>query len=119
MAIVTYIVEVGVVYGLRNSFHPEMLGRKATTIVFFMVIQLFLSRLAVYIFGIGPEVVPLDVIATMGYSYVGLCATAFIGAVTDSKVVKYSVFAYVMAAMAFFTVCSNINTIFMLFRRGL
>lgn len=107
MAIVTYVLLTGFATGLKSRFHPDILGITATTATIFILMELLLVKLGCYILSITSDASPtiLDILAMIGYNYVGLIVTALIDLATGgSKYFKYPVFLYVSLAMAFFMV---------------
>jgi hypothetical protein len=101
MAIVTYILLVGVSYGLRNSFRPELLGFMASKSLIFIVIELLLVKVGGYVLGVSADISLLEVMAVIGYNYVALVCSLLAG-FFGSSIAKYCMFTYCSIAMTFF-----------------
>lgn len=101
MAIVTYVLLVGLTFGLRREFKPELLGRMASRALVFIVLELLVVRVGGYLLGVAADISLLDIMAMIGYNYVCLVAS-LVANLTGGPWAKYGVFAYGSVAMAFF-----------------
>ena len=84
MAFVTYVLLAGLIYGLDGKFHPEILGVTASWAFFLTIFECAIMKLGCYLSNIGPEVPLLDIFAYIGYQYVGLVGTLFLGLLVNS-----------------------------------
>lgn len=101
MAIITYILLVGFVHGIHNTFRPDLLGYTASKATVFIILELLLVKLGGYILSVSADISLLDILALIGYNYVALIGSLWAD-VLLGKWGKYGTFAYMSIAMAFF-----------------
>lgn len=106
MAFVTFVLMSGLVAGLQGRFHPKVLGETASMIAILSFLQWGAVKLGLYLLNIGVDLSSLDILALIGYNYVGI-----LGAITASLLIgsygKWAVFAYNSITTFFFVVLSN------------
>ena len=71
MAFVTYMLFVGMALGQRNAFTPEILGLTSSKAAAVVLVEILAIKGSVYALNIPGEVIFLDLIAYMGYKFVG------------------------------------------------
>ena len=101
MSIFTYVLLVGLVYGIRNKFTPDILGKVATKAFIFIFIELLIAKLGSYLLNITTEISLLDTLAIIGYNYVALILS-LVSDLTFGRIGKYAMFVYTSIATAFF-----------------
>jgi hypothetical protein len=101
MAIITYILLVGFVSGIHNTFRPDLLGYTATKASIFIVIELLLVKVGGHLLSVSADISLLDILALIGYNYVALIGSVGAG-VFLGRWGKYGTFAYMSLAMTFF-----------------
>ncbi|XP_002733361.1 protein YIF1B-like [Saccoglossus kowalevskii] len=72
MAFVTYLLVAGYVLGTQNRFDPEQLGMQASSGLIWLVIELAIIVLSLYIMNLNTQLRTLDLVAFCGYKYVGM-----------------------------------------------
>ena len=71
MAFITYMLLVGLALGQRSVFTPEVLGLTSSKAAAVVLAEVLAIKASFYILNIPGEVVVLDLIAYMGYKFVG------------------------------------------------
>ncbi|XP_052827719.1 protein YIF1B-A isoform X2 [Octopus bimaculoides] len=79
MALVTYILTAGVVMGIQNRFTPEQLGIQASSALVWLILELFIVMLSLYILNLNTGLKYLDTLAYSGYKYVGMIVILLAG----------------------------------------
>jgi len=79
MALVTYILTTGVVMGVQNRFTPEQLGIQASSALVWLVLELFIIMLSLYILSVNTDLKYMDILAYSGYKYIGMIAVLVAG----------------------------------------
>ncbi|KAF3909797.1 hypothetical protein ABW21_db0201262 [Orbilia brochopaga] len=102
MAFVTYILLYTMLAGLRGHFHPELLGKLASTAFAIVVLEIMGLKFGCYLLNISNESQLLDLVAYSGYKFVGIIATMVVQEVFRSRWLKWLGFAYFYNAVAFF-----------------
>lgn len=71
MGVITYIILSSFVHGLHNnSVTNDDLLASASSLIFWIVLEVFVLKLASYFLGLGPEANVLDLLALTGYKYI-------------------------------------------------
>ena len=71
MAFVTYILAVALHYGLKSDFRPDILGVKASTGLFVVLLDFLFVKLGCYLLNIqvrSPLRLPFSILATISTS---------------------------------------------------
>lgn len=103
MAFVTYLLVAGYVLGTQNRFDPEQFGMQASSGLVWLVIELAVIVLSLYIMNIRTQLRTLDLMAFCGYKYVGMILI-LLGGLCFKSVGYYIAFFYMAACIAFFLV---------------
>ncbi|KAJ9666785.1 Protein transport protein yif1 [Coniosporium apollinis] len=107
MSFVTYILLSTLLAGLRGAFDPELLMRRATSSIVFVLLEIGCLKLGTYLLSISNDSQLYDLIAYSGYKFVGIIVTLVVseswnrGGGTGGWV-GWAVFAYTWLAVAFF-----------------
>ncbi|XP_039625475.1 protein YIF1B isoform X2 [Polypterus senegalus] len=78
MAFLTYILVAGLALGTQNSFiflhrfSPEILGMQASSALIWLIIEVGVTLLSLYIMTVNTDLTTIDLIAFSGYKYVGM-----------------------------------------------
>ncbi|XP_048732427.1 protein YIF1B-A-like isoform X2 [Ostrea edulis] len=72
MAFVTYILIAGVVLGTYNKFTPEQLGIQTSSALVWLILELFVLNMSLYIMNLKTDLKYLDILAYCGYKFVGM-----------------------------------------------
>lgn len=75
MAVVTYVLLVGIVTGTKHMFHPEILGVTASKALAVVVFEVILVKLGCYLLGVTSDAQFLDLICYSGYKFIGIIVT--------------------------------------------
>lgn len=84
MGFVTYVLVCGLVLGTQNRFSPEQLGMTASSALVWLLVELLVIIITLYIFGMSSDVRYLDLVALCGYKYVGMIICAVFGLILKS-----------------------------------
>lgn len=79
MALVTYLLTTGVVMGVQNRFTPEQLGIQASSALVWLVLELLIIMLSLYILNVNTDLRYMDILAYSGYKYIGMIAVLLAG----------------------------------------
>lgn len=71
MALVTYILLAALYAGLQQRFHPEVLGRAASSAVAVVLADTAIVQIGCYILNIPGSSQIVDLVAYGGYKFVG------------------------------------------------
>ncbi|KAJ3040501.1 hypothetical protein HDV00_010810 [Rhizophlyctis rosea] len=114
MSFVTYILVVGIQLGLKASnqkvvdavagkaFSPDVLAGTGTTAFFVILCEVLFIKLGCYLLNVTSDAGFLDLIAYCGYKFIGIITT-YIAKIFLPTWAVWSVFAYVMMCLGFFT----------------
>ena len=92
--------------GLRGKFHPELLGKLATTAFAIVLVEIMGLKFGCYLLNISNESQLLDLVAYSGYKFVGIIVTMLISALAGGHgMMTWLGFGYCFLANAFFLVC--------------
>ena len=72
MSFVTYTLLVGVMLGTQNRFSPEQLSFTSSSLLAWLLVEVGLVWLSLYVLGVTSDLRWLDIVALLGYKYVRL-----------------------------------------------
>lgn len=72
MAFVTYVLLGGAVLGTQHRFNPEELGILASSLLAWLLVEVLIVWVCLYIFSIVSSLKWMDILAFSGYKYVGM-----------------------------------------------
>jgi hypothetical protein len=101
MAFITFVLVAGLVKGVGDAFHPDVLVAAASAALAAAALEVFLVRAALYTFAADAAVPLLDLAALAGYKFPGLVVNALAG-LALGRAGYYAALAYTAAAAAFF-----------------
>lgn len=101
MAFITHLVAIALVQGLRNTFHPEQFGARASKALGMVIAELVLLKLFAYLLAASNSSLA-DLFAYSGYKFVAVTLTTLSELISRKPSMKWGVFAYTSAATAFF-----------------
>lgn len=70
MAFVTYVLTAGYILGMQNRFTPEQLGMQASSVLIWLIMEILIIYLCLYIFNISSSLKIFDLFAFSSYKYV-------------------------------------------------
>uniref|UniRef100_A0A3Q3JNE1 Protein YIF1 n=1 Tax=Monopterus albus TaxID=43700 RepID=A0A3Q3JNE1_MONAL len=79
MAFITYILLAGMALGIQKRFSPEVLGLCASTALVWIIIEVLVMLLSLYLLTVHSDLSTFDLIAYSGYKYVGMIFTVLCG----------------------------------------
>uniref|UniRef100_A0A8C7XR72 Protein YIF1 n=1 Tax=Oryzias sinensis TaxID=183150 RepID=A0A8C7XR72_9TELE len=79
MAFITYILLAGMALGIQKRFSPEVLGLCASTALVWVIIEVLIMLLSLYLLTVHSDLSTFDLIAYSGYKYVGIIFTMTCG----------------------------------------
>lgn len=101
MAYVTYILVAGFLIGTTGDFSPEKLGVQASYALAWLVMEVLVVRMALYLLGITSSLGFFHLLAFSSYKFVPMIAAILIGYVVSSTA-YYGFLIYASLALAFF-----------------
>jgi len=104
MAFVTFLLLAGVSLGTHDKFSPEMLGLQASSTLVWLVIELVILLLTLYVLHISTDITYLDLLAYCGYKYVGMIVVVTTHLILQSDVAYFASLLWMSCALAFFLV---------------
>ncbi|XP_034398726.1 protein YIF1A isoform X3 [Cyclopterus lumpus] len=105
MAFITYILLAGMALGIQKRFSPEVLGLCASTALVWVIIEVLVMLLSLYLLTVHSDLSTFDLIAYSGYKYVGMIFTVLCGLLFGSDG-YYVALAWSSCALMFFIVRS-------------
>ncbi|XP_078671152.1 protein YIF1B-like isoform X1 [Branchiostoma floridae x Branchiostoma belcheri] len=101
MAFVTYILVAGYCLGTQNSFTPELLGMQASSALVWLILEIVVITMAMYILSVATDIKTFDLLAFCGYKYVGMIGI-LLGGMLFGSMGYYLALAWCSASMFFF-----------------
>ncbi|XP_077589379.1 protein YIF1A [Stigmatopora nigra] len=105
MAFITYILLAGMALGIQKRFSPEVLGLCASTALAWLVIEVMVMLLGLYLLTVHSDLSTFDLLAYSGYKYVGMIFTVLCGLLFGSDG-YFVALAWSSCALMFFIVRS-------------
>ncbi|KAK5616823.1 Protein yif1a [Crenichthys baileyi] len=105
MAFITYILLAGMALGIQKRFSPEVLGLCASTALVWIIIEVLVMLLSLYLLTVHSDLSTFDLIAYSGYKYVGMIFTVLSGLLFGSDG-YYVALVWSSCALMFFIVRS-------------
>uniref|UniRef100_A0A667YT98 Protein YIF1 n=3 Tax=Euacanthomorphacea TaxID=123369 RepID=A0A667YT98_9TELE len=105
MAFITYILLAGMALGIQKRFSPEVLGLCASTALVWVIIEVLVMLLSLYLLTVHTDLSTFDLIAYSGYKYVGMIFTVLCGLLFGSDG-YFVALAWSSCALMFFIVRS-------------
>ncbi|XP_020779107.1 protein YIF1A [Boleophthalmus pectinirostris] len=105
MAFITYILLAGMALGIQKRFSPEVLGLCASTALVWIIIEVLVMLLSLYLLTVHSDLSTFDLVAYSGYKYVGMIFTVLCGLLFGSDG-YYVALAWSSCALMFFIVRS-------------
>jgi len=101
MAFVTYVLIVGLTYGLNNRFSPDLLGTTASLALIVLLLEILVIKLGFYLLNTRFSIPIFDIVAFCGYKFVGIVVNTTIGMILG-RFLYYVAFIYTSFSMAYF-----------------
>lgn len=105
MGFITFVLVTGLLKGVGNSFHPDVLVAACSSMFATQVVEVLVIRAGLYALASDAPCPLLDLVAFTGYKYLGLTINALVGLFLGSSV-YWVALAYTSAAAAAFLVSS-------------
>ncbi|XP_028314591.1 protein YIF1A [Gouania willdenowi] len=105
MAFITYILLAGMALGIQKRFSPEVLGLCASTALVWIIIEVLVLLLSLYLLTVHSDLSTFDLMAYSGYKYVGIIFTVLCGLLFGSDG-YFVALAWSSCALMFFIVRS-------------
>ncbi|KAJ8387455.1 hypothetical protein AAFF_G00156930 [Aldrovandia affinis] len=105
MAFITYILLAGMALGIQKRFSPEVLGLCASTALVWVIIEVLVMLLSLYLLTVHSDLSTFDLLAYSGYKYVGMIFTVLCGLLFGSDG-YFVALAWSSCALMFFIVRS-------------
>lgn len=101
MTYVTYVLAVGVLLGIKDKFSPEVLGVISSQALAWVVLELLIHSVTLYVSNIDTRLKLMDLLAFIGYKFFAVIFCIFLGFLFG-KTGFYVGWLYSSAAMGFF-----------------
>lgn len=72
MAFITYVLVAGLALGTQNRFSPDLLGLQASSALAWLVVEVVVILLSLYLVTVNTDLSTIDLVAFSGYKYVGM-----------------------------------------------
>ncbi|XP_023577397.1 protein YIF1B isoform X3 [Octodon degus] len=82
MAFITYILVAGLALGTQDSarrFSPDLLGLQASSALAWLALEVLAILLSLYLVTINTDLTTIDLVAFLGYKYVGMISGVLMG----------------------------------------
>ena len=103
MGFVTYVLATGLVLGTQQRFTPEHLGITASSLLAWLLAEVLIIWLCLYLLAVNTQLKWLDIIAYCGYKYVCMIVSIGLGLI-GGKYGYYGGLGYTAVAIAYFLV---------------
>jgi hypothetical protein len=101
MGYITYVVLAGLILGMQNRFTPEQLGIQASSALAYIIFELIIYTVTLYVANITTTLKTLDLLAFSGYKFATICGILLIS-LLFGKSGYYICLIYSSATLAFF-----------------
>jgi len=101
MALVTYIVVIGLSMGARGSFTPEVMGSTCSTALVIVFLELAALKIGFLVLG-KPSRSMLELLSYSGYKFVGITVSTIAGIISGSSLVYTMAVMYTASACGYF-----------------
>lgn len=71
MAFITYILVAGLALGTQDRFSPDLLGLQASSALAWLTLEVVAILLSLYLVTVNTDLTTIDLVAFLGYKYVG------------------------------------------------
>lgn len=105
MGFVTYVLVSGLVLGTQQRFSPEHLGITASSLLAWLLVEVLLIWLCLYLLAVVSQLKWLDIFAYCGYKYVSMIVSVGVSLV-GGRQAYYAALAYSAITIAYFLVQS-------------
>lgn len=103
MGYITYVVLAGLILGMQDRFSPEQLGIQASSALAYIIFELLIYSITLYVANISTTLKTLDLLSFSGYKFSIICAI-LVASIMFSKSGYYLALIYCSATLAFFLV---------------
>ncbi|XP_023944575.2 protein YIF1B-B [Bicyclus anynana] len=103
MGYVTYVLLAGFMLGLQHRFSPEQISIQASSALAYIIFEMVLYLVTLYITSTGTALKTLDLLAFSGYKYT-VMIVSLLGALALGGVGYYCCLAYCSAGLSYFLV---------------
>ncbi len=103
MGFLTYILVTGLALGTQQKFTPEQLGLTASSLLAWLLAEVLLIWLCLYLLAVNTQLKWLDIIAFCGYKYVCMIVVIALG-LLGGRYGYYGGLCYTALAIAYFLV---------------
>ncbi|XP_004636827.1 protein YIF1B isoform X2 [Octodon degus] len=79
MAFITYILVAGLALGTQDRFSPDLLGLQASSALAWLALEVLAILLSLYLVTINTDLTTIDLVAFLGYKYVGMISGVLMG----------------------------------------
>ncbi len=111
MGFLTYILVTGLALGTQQKFTPEQLGLTASSLLAWLLAEVLLIWLCLYLLAVNTQLKWLDIIAFCGYKYVCMIVVIALGLV-GGRYGYYGGLSYTALAIAYFLVsCGGLEIV--------
>lgn len=110
MGIATYILTLALISGLKDEFTPQVFGAETSTSLLALLIDFGVLKLGLYLLNISST--NWDLIAYIGYKFVPIVLILLVKNVSDSSLVNWGIYLYLILAFAFFELRAIRNSLF-------
>merc|ERR1711953_1081959 len=84
MGYITYILVVGYILGLRNTFSPDNLAATGSSSLVWMILELVVIYLTLTVMSINTSLTKWDILSFSSYKYVGIIVVLLTGLLLQS-----------------------------------
>ncbi|CCH44106.1 putative membrane protein [Wickerhamomyces ciferrii] len=102
MGTVTYILLLALLAGLKGEFHPEVFGFKTSSTLAYLLLDLTVLKLGLYLLGVNSKI--WDLVSYIGYKFVPLVLLVLIKNISTSRFINIGFYLYLLAAYGFFEI---------------
>ncbi|KAH3677237.1 hypothetical protein WICMUC_001818 [Wickerhamomyces mucosus] len=100
MSIVTYILTLALISGLKGDFHPEVFGYKFSSTLFYLIVEFVILRGGLYLLNVNVKL--WDIISYIGYKFIPIVLILIIKNLSNFRIVNWFVYLYLLISYGYF-----------------
>lgn len=101
MSIVTYILTIAIISGIKGEFHPQVFGFKSSSTLAYLLLDLLIIKLGLYFLNVSSKF--WDLISFIGYKFLPIFLILVIKSVLSfSSILNWALIIYLNFAFGYF-----------------
>jgi len=105
MGFSTYVIAIAIALGMQGKFTPEMLGMTATSAFVWLILEICLIQLCMYLISVSTDIKIFDLAAFCGYKFVHMILVVLCSVILGTTGYYCSIL-YGSSAIVYFLICT-------------